>query len=110
MAILHETLRDVVAATTPATTGAGLTRRRGGMVRGTHWAELAGRHANGAWYELRLHLLVDGTLVGGLLEYRPVHQGGRSREIGAARYDLFDRDRAASLTEDIRDWIEDIEA
>jgi hypothetical protein len=108
--ITDETVRDVVQALAPVLEQAGLTRRRGGMVRGTHWAEIAGRHANGAWYELRLHLLVDGTLSAGLLEYRPLSQGGRSRELGSSRYDRFDRERTRQMTEDVVTWIEQIEA
>jgi hypothetical protein len=89
--MMNDTMLALSTAIAPLAAVEGLTRQRGGMVRGVWWAEISGRHADGAWYEMRFHEMQDGTLKAGMLVYHPLSRGGRTEEIGTTQHDTDDK-------------------
>lgn len=108
MAILDDALHAIVADLDADLTAAGLSRKRGGLAGGVHWAEASGRHADGSWLELRVrHDPIDTTLEAALLAYRPLSRGGRTAVLGEATHEYrqgTDEVRAALVAE-VRVWL-----
>jgi hypothetical protein len=105
MAIFHEALQAITEALTPAAQATGLTRLRGGMARGAHWAEMSGRHVDGAWYEMRLHVHQDGRLMAGLLAYQPLSRGGRTHVVGEHTYESVTPESISDMVEVVGTWL-----
>jgi hypothetical protein len=107
MAILDDALAGVVDALTNNLATAGLTRTRGGLVRGIAWAEASGR-VNGDWYELRLHHRpVERRLQAGLLAYQSLSKGGRTLVVGedSLTYAEQPEERMTEIVDAITGWL-----
>jgi hypothetical protein len=110
MAITDEALRTITEALEPRVRKIGLTRKRGGAVRGTAWAEMSGRPSErGGWYEMRLHRKMDDRLQATILTYQPLHLGGRVIKIGEASYDTNTKETRDALIADVHEWLDKIE-
>lgn len=113
MAIVDETLQRIVAAVKPAATDASMVRVRGGLARGIAWAEISGRGADGAWYELRVHHRVHhrtatGELLAKLLAYQPLTRGGRTVVVGERTMETDLPSDEAELAVEIIGWLRTI--
>lgn len=82
-----------------------MSYRRGGYVKGVHWAEIAGCSTDGTWHKLRLRRHLDGRLQAGLIAYLPIRQGGRTRLLGEASLDGLDQGAYEEISERILTWI-----
>lgn len=107
--IISDVLRSIHDLVAPGARRMGLTRQRGGLIRGVHWLELAGRGTDGSWYEIRLHHNDrTGELKGGMLRYRPMGQGGRTDVVGEIAYEADESPSvlAMHMAEEIGYWID----
>jgi hypothetical protein len=109
MAIMDDTLREIVAQIEGQARDAGLARTRGGLARSVAWAEISGRNADGDWVELRLHHHYRvGKLQGGMLIYHSLTHGGRTEVVGECTLEPGTVDAPAELISQVTMWIDNM--
>ena len=111
MPCIDTALNDLFERLDARLNAAGLTRSRGGFVRGTHWAERSGPSPDRlGWFELRLHHRKDEREVkAALLEYQSLARGGRTVVCGEATVAYTDDEGPSLVTARletlIREWL-----
>jgi hypothetical protein len=108
MAILDDTLAQIVDAVKAPATDLGMVRARGGLARGVAWAEVSGRAGDGAWIELRVHHRpTDQRVQAGMLAYQPLSRGGRTIVLGetSQTYRNGPEEVSRDVSDEIKGWL-----
>lgn len=105
--VTDPTMTAILSAIAAGAHAAGLKRERGGLQRGTAWAERSGR-VGLDWGELRLHHRPSENQVSaGLLLYQPLSRGGRTLVAGECTltYRYSADEVVADVVAAIVDWL-----
>jgi hypothetical protein len=113
MPVMDEALGGILAALVDDLKAANLHRQRGGIAKGTSWAEISGRGSDGSWVELRVrHMPTERRLEATLLAYQPLGRGGKTLALGerSLTYRLGTAGVADALVGEIKEWLAALEA